>query len=628
MSETKVQNDELQELQEALAIVRNDPESVFSLTLLRERVKPFFKSPNRDVRELAEAVSNLLIQINSGIVSVSTKFLPLLEDISGYFERNINEPTNTERVDDVLGRVDFEASGGNSIELGESTPEILGSRTSEKPISNYKPEKSETPTKKPKAMPSPRVDSNAAKIFIDTAFELEQIERFQYTIAKLQSYVDHAISIETGSVIADKSTTHTKGLASDKLAKTLQDLKTEFQRVSAVMSATGESKYLINHVEIEKLIQKMVQGTHCELTVQSVEMHPSLWLEIQRAFQRLLEEIPSNTRIEGSIGKSGSELVISLTFCVSLEEQASARTFNYEFDHLRDDFFSLGGRLSVVESDDSETQLKIHIPGNNRVIPVLTGTIDTNTYAIPTHYVDHVLPISDGSRALDDKEISYQGTNYPLLDVSQSKIDNHYYLLLNTRASKFAIPFSSVRTNQNLVLRQPSNEICLSYGGAILDDSSVCILPDVTQFSQTDETAQRPRLTPHILVVHACDTQLNFITQVCNQFGISVSSATNQDNPLSMFQEYRPVATVVFDGNDSQIGMHSTLMIKELTELCDVHQTPLTFYRQEDVSTEDNVQTEATTNPEKTNVCADDQQLYDWLTSILQTSENPELEVS
>ena len=107
---------ELAQLEEAFQLVREDPSSALSLTLLKERVRPYTDSSNRDVSELADAVKNLLTQVNSGIVNVSERFLPLLDDIETYFKRNHDLQISLDKANDLLGKIDYEASGGNATE--------------------------------------------------------------------------------------------------------------------------------------------------------------------------------------------------------------------------------------------------------------------------------------------------------------------------------------------------------------------------------------------------------------------------------------------------------------------------------------------------------------------------------
>ena len=180
----------LPEFEAAIQLAVEDPSSAFALSGLQEQLRRLSNSSDRDTRELTAALHNLLLQINSGVVPVTSKLRPLLADIREYYVANSAASTHEGDVSDLLARVDFEASGGNAEESGAVKFDIPS------PIEGFTTEAVRDPSlirdpiKVPKQTESTDALNEHARI--ESSFALEQAERFQVALESMRRSISQS----------------------------------------------------------------------------------------------------------------------------------------------------------------------------------------------------------------------------------------------------------------------------------------------------------------------------------------------------------------------------------------------------------------------------------------------------
>lgn len=579
---------ELAQLEEAFQLVREDPSSALSLTLLKERVRPYADSSNRDVSELADAVKNLLTQVNSGIVNVSERFLPLLDDIEVYFKRNHDLQISLDKANDLLGKIDYEASGGNAIEpafeLATVTPKVEQAVSVSKPA----PERAREIAYEIKPIQVNEGDESSS--------ELERVDRLRNVQRRLATNV-HVLS-KTLSEMANPLTERTHEELQTQLAKQLDRLElanAELEGATNSFADQIETKSRIAHQKIEKQLRKLFKGSNCLISCGQVQIYQSLWVEIKNLLDNHFRVDPSSRLKSIAIQPEGDEIEISATFEFDTQAQTEKQS------SLRADFANLGAKVEIAENDSDELTTTISIPSNNRVVSVLLAMVDADWMAIPTHSLIRVEPVTQKLQTTNYGEIIHNDQHFLILQDLRTREEPQYYVLVDCEEGRFAIPTTMVKPDQKILLREASLEHARPFGSNIIYGNQVCLYPDLNQLRRANRPLSSNSLNPHILVVLASEQHEEFTTQICSQFGVQVMRSQTIASAVAEFREFRPLATILFKYPSYD---ESVVQEDNLAEYAQANGIPLAIY------------TTGKIDPQYSTVLTEDALLHDFLCDV------------
>ena len=587
---------ELAQLEEAFQLVREDPSSALSLTLLKERVRPYADSSNRDVSELADAVKNLLTQVNSGIVNVSDGFLPLLDDIETYFKRNHDLQISLDKANDLLGKIDYEASGGNATEPTLDLTAVKPKVVEAAPVSKPAPEQTTEITYEIKPIQVREGDESSS--------ELEKVDRLLNVQRRLT----------TNLLVLSKAVLETENRHSEQtheelqtqLAKQLDRLElanAELEGATKSFADQIEAQSRIAHQKIEKQLRKLFKGSNCSVSIGQVQMYQSLWAEIMDLLDHHFRADPSTRLKSIAIQPKGDEIEISATFegdtQASTEKQSTLRT----------DFGKLGAKVEISENESDKLATTISIPSNNRIVSVLLAIVNADWMAIPTHSLIRVEPVTKKLQTTSYGEIVYKDQHFLILQELRTRDEPQYYVLMDCDEGRFAIPTTMVKPDQKIVLREASIEHARSFGANIINDNQVCLYPDLNQLRRANRPLLSDSLKPHILAIFVSEQHLEFTTQICSQFGVQVTCAQTIASALTQCREFRPLATILFKYLTYD---ESVVQEDELAEYAHANRMPLAIY------------TTGKIDPQYATVLTEDILLHDFLCDVCGSDQSAE----
>ena len=587
---------ELAQLEEAFQLVREDPSSALSLTLLKERVRPYTDSSNRDVSELADAVKNLLTQVNSGIVNVSERFLPLLDDVETYFKRNHDLQISLDKANDLLGKIDYEASGGNATEPKFELTAVKPKVEQAAPVSKPVPEQATEITYEIQPIKVNEGD--------ESSFELEKVDRLRNVQRRLATNV-HVLS-KAVSEMENRHAERTHEELQTQLAKQLDRLElanAELEGATNSFADQIEANSRIEQQKIEKQLRKLFKGSNSAISSGQVHMFQSLWAEIKNLLEHHFRSDPSIRLKSIGIQPEGDEIEISATF----ERDAQART--EKLSTLRADFAKLGAKVDISENESDQFTATISIPSNNRVVSVLLAMIDADWMAIPTHSLIRVEPVTKKLRTTTYGEIVHNDQHFLILQELRTSNEPQYYVLVDCDEGRFAIPTTMVKPDQKIVLREASLKHARPFGANIIDGDQVCLYPDLNQLRSANRVLLSDALKPHVLAILASEQHLEFTTQICSQFGVQVTCTQTIASALTEFREFRPLATILFKYSNYD---ESVIQEDELAECAQVNGTPLAIY------------TTGKIDPQYATVLTEDILLHDFLCDVCGSDQSAE----
>ena len=579
---------ELAQLEEAFQLVREDPSSALSLTLLKERVRPYADSSNRDLSELADAVKNLLTQVNSGIVNVSERFLPLLDDIETYFKRNHDLQISLDKANDLLGKIDYEASGGNATEPKFELTAVKPKVEQTDPVSKPASEQPSETVYEIKPIQLREEDESSS--------ELERVNRLRTVQRRMASNV-HILS-KAVSELENRHSERTHEELQTQLAKQLDRLElanAELEGATNSFADQVEAKSRISHQKIEKQLRKLFKGSNFNVSSGQVHMYQSLWAEIKDLLDHHFRE-DSSTRLKSiAIQPEGDEIEISATFEGDTQAQTEKQS------KLRTDFAKLGAKVEISENDSDELTTTISIPSNNRVVSVLLAMVNADWMAIPTHSLIRVEPVTKKLQMTNYGEIVHNDQHFLILQALRTHDEPQYYVLVDCDEGRFAIPTTMVKPDQKIVLRHVSPEYAHPFGANIINGNQVCLYPDLNKLRSANRPLFSDSLKPHILTILASEQHVEFTTQICTQFGIQVTTKHTLASALTEFREFRPLATILFKYTTYA---ESVIQEDELAEYAQANGTPLAIY------------TTGNIDPQYETVLTEDTLLHDFLCDV------------
>lgn len=587
---------ELAQLEEAFQLVREDPSSALSLTLLKERVRPYADSSNRDVSELADAMKNLLTQVNSGIVNVSERFLPLLDDIEVYFKRNHDLQISLDKANDLLGKIDYEASGGNVTEPTFEFTAVKPKEERSAVVSKPAPEQSTEIAYEIKPIKVNEGDESSS--------ELEKIEHLRNVQRRLATNIQVLTRAVSEMESQRPQLTHNE-LSSRVIQQSdwLELANVELEGAINSFVDQIEARSRTSQQKVEKQLRKLFKGANCTVSCGRIQMYQSLWEELKTRLDKHFRSDPSTQLNAISLDTVEDETVITLEFesdTAAQEEKLSA---------LRADFANLGAKVEVSESESNELTAKLSIPSDNRIVPVLLALVDGDWMAIPAHSLSRVEPVSKKLQTTNYGEVVHNEQHFLILEELRTLDKPQYYVLVDCEEGRFAIPTTLVKPDQKLVLRQASLKYARPFGANIIDGNQVCRYPDLNHLRLPNRALLSDSLQPHIVVILASAQHVEFTTQICSQFGIQITPTHTIASALTKFREFRPLAAILFK---YPTYAESVMQEDELANLAQANGTPLAVY------------TTGKIDPQYATVLTEDTLLHDFLTDICGPDQNEE----
>lgn len=590
---------DLAQLEEAFQLVREDPSSALSLTLLKERVRPYADSVNRDVSELADAMKNLLTQVNSGVVSVSERFLPLLDDIEVYFKRNHDLQISLDKANDLLGKIDYEASGGNLIDPSLDLSKIDSDKKPPPPVARPSPKQGNEIAYEVKAI---RVDESD-----EPSSELEKIDHLRNVERKIAKNIQ--ILNTTISELENRGLQHSHKDLQTHLANSSDRLDVATVELGGVVNSLAaliEGQSRIAHQKIEKQLHKLFKGTNCAISCGPVQMYQSLWSELKALLDRHFRNNPSTQLKSLSFQPVSDETEISITFRADTEiEPESLST-------LRADFGTLGAKFEFSEENPNDSTCTVFVPANNRIVSVLLASFSSDWMAIPTHSLIRVEPITKNIQVTNYGEIVHNEEHYLILNELRTSDEPQYFALVDCEEGRFAIPATMVKPDQKLLLREPALKHSQPFGGNIVAGNLVCRYLDLNRLRVPVKLQPAKSLKPYVLVILASEQHVEFATQICAQFGVQVTHTNTIGLALAEFQEMRPLAVILFKYPSYD---ESATREEDLAEYTQAKDTPLAIF------------TSGNIDLHYANVLTEDTLLHDFLCDVCSSDDNEEDDV-
>ena len=598
----------LPEFEAAIQLAVEDPSSAFALSGLQEQLRRLSNSSDRDTRELTAALHNLLLQINSGIVPVTSKLRPLLADIREYYVANSAASTHEGDVSDLLARVDFEASGGNAEESGAVKFDIPS------PIEGFTTEAVRDPSlirdpiKVPEQTESTEALNEHARI--ESSFALEQAERFQVALESMRRSISQ--SDRSGHGLDSNS------LGALRTSEQIESIEQELFETSSTLASLATASGQISHQVIHKHLKQQFRGVECAAPGKPFNIHGSLWNELQLLVK---EHVFSPLgHVVQKIECHGKKQDLVLSFELTTKEERNSDqdeefVISEVLDSLREKTASLGGRTRVKQIDTSAMQVSVRVPLGNRVISAVVGSVGSDSYAIPHHSIDAVLPANEKLEISPSTGLTHGEGSYTIEELSRTSLSPQYFVLVRVAGEKSAIPFTSLRTEQKLIVRHTSS-IPYSSSGSVLFDGHVCLYPNLSGSKQTTHSNQTIGLEPLVFAIGANEQQLIFVSQLARSCGCTTVAWATTEAAIGSYTEFRPVATVLFPSlSEIESGSWKT-HIRQLRENADEGTSAILVANQSRQGPEEPTDTESWESEPNLYVCNNDQSLLDALLEV------------
>ena len=601
-------NIQLSQLVDALEQVRQNPSSALALTLLRERTKSFANSVNSDVCELVHALNNLLMQINSGVLQPSDRFVQILNEAEDFFQTNHELEVSQSSVNELLSKVDYEASGGGVKDL--SAEKEHGTSTRKLAIPEKKKLRTSSKLKiKPKSSRPKDVDEDEASKSLSQAQtkNLQQFADLSHIYSALQrttnGLYDAISSLKRRQ--PDNATPEVQA-SFFVYADRLNNLTEHLKQISLALIESSAANPTITSSQIAQLIQTSYQVDKPVICNQRFTLSETLWSQIQVPLAKYLDDLQNTTLHSIKICLKNDEFLVSLSIEThqKTSDQDKPASQN-RIESLRQDLADCGGKIKASTNDTKE-HLCLSVPVGNVVLPTLLGTINSDTFAIPMHSVIEVIPVSNHVQKASQGELTHNQQSYPIVELAHSDEPYHYYVLVQTMLNAIAVPFRLIKPDQKLTMRMASTQGSRWSPASANIGSTVCLIPDLDGRREQNQANFLAPLQRHLLVVMPSFSHFEFVRNLCTQFGLEASRAESLSDALVEFKEYRPLAILLFKYADYQ-GVF--VEEKEIQLLAETNEISLMTY---DYRTQDAMKNEE-----------NDNEIFSFLRTLGETDQEP-----
>lgn len=521
-------------------------------------------------RELLTAVENVLVSVKLDFVESQSGVNEVLRDVTVFFldtKTTTALDQDTSRLDELLERLDFVASGGTDDEV----PKSPRNKAQERPATVIptlpveRPQKFEDPIR---MQQFERLRSLNTVLSISdnvskdnegkNRLQLEQLNLADYFLrdaereltlelsslaSKLVRDISHALSEKTDRSIDFVDFDATGGVMYRSLAEVLRRKLGDLALIiGEELLHTPDAKKL--HIEL-RACDSMITGT---LTFVGLRTAFDLIQQRMEELSLTLLDVPihpQSTDNQEALRKTAKtrkeRIAIGLVELLRFVERTH-------------------GRFGVTTGDDDQLLVTFELPLCTRVLLTFPITVGSDAFLLEAHFVTAILNSSKVQWDELRTNVEYSGRSYQHCVIADhilpSKSNTEaltWILLLDTTMSKLALEVETIGEPE-LQVSSPSIST-INLGHKLLGGNKLKLLVDPMVLCpkgiSRSEILATNKLATHILCFNVSQPLVDKIRRCIDIQRVLVRHTTTIANTLSQLQEFRPSLLVIEDQADT-----------------------------------------------------------------------------
>ncbi len=529
--------------------------------------------------ELLLSTENLLSALHAGVIESNQGTMELLEEVIAFLETHSHqddEEISKDRIDELLERLDYVASGG----LDEEVP-----RFKEKFV----------------AVP-PEPDLPEFPVSMPTGFEdpylVDKIERLSSLNRRSQVFMDEPNSNKEFLKLLRSYAEESKPLLDRFDSELYVDIQEWLKDLieSVVAEVGGEEPTQSLRVKINSKRGSLYKSTSI-----------ALGLRIQSLLRALLHLKPTEESVDLTVKVEQGEnfvlnlQVLGLSFRSDEIEQANTQiscearlsqhfSLNTEFPkpehspienlllatrNLRSDCRLMGGSFDLESNEEGVIDFRLCVPSHSRLIQVLPVDLNGDWYYLETHHICALNRTTDLEWDAPKRNVVFQDKHYRHVSLAteSSRRLRPFTCLIALDGERLAFNMNGIGDVEILALRPAASQITL--GHRVTSHLNAGLLIDPRSLVDAN---RRPVFKPHItdaetirgLFWGVSEVLIDKVLRVFDEHTTDYRTTTSRADTLREFQECRPTILCLQDSPGMLDGLDSLVRVSTEVDLTGV----------------------------------------------------------